>query len=63
MCVVNTQFVLLELVFHSVKLQNDDISLTFTAWHVSLCGVCSQVVVFGLLARLSWYHMWMRWLR
>ena len=64
MCVVNKQFELLEFVFDSVyvDLQYDDISLTFTAMYVSLCCVCSHVVVFGLSVRLSWYPMWMRWL-
>ena len=47
MCVVDKQFELLEFVFDSVyvDLQYDEISLTFTA--VSLCCVCSHVVVFG----------------
>ena len=65
MCVVNKQFELLEFVFDSVyiDLQYDEISLTFTAGSVCLCGVCSHVVVFGLSVRLSWYPMWIRWLR
>ena len=60
MCVVNKQFELLDFVFDSVyvDLQYDEIYLTFTA--VSLCCVCSHVVVFGLSVRLSWYPMWMR---
>ena len=43
---MNKQFELLEFVFDSVyvDLQYDEISLTFTA--VSLCCVCSHVVVF-----------------
>ena len=43
MCVVNKQFELLEFVFESVyvDLQYDEISLTFTAESVCLCGVCS----------------------
>ena len=45
MCVVDKQFELLEF-FHSVY-----------AGSVSLCCVCSHVVVFGLSGRLSWYHM------
>ena len=51
MCVVNKQFELLEFVFESVyvALQYDEISLTFTAGSVCLCGVCSPVVVLGLL--------------
>ena len=59
MCVVNMQFELLEFVFDSVyvDLQYDEISLTFTAGSVCLCGVCSHVYV-----RLPWYPMWMRWL-
>ena len=52
MCVVNKQFELLEFVFDSVDLQYDKISLTFTAGSVSLCCVCSHVVVFGLSVRL-----------
>ena len=42
-CVVNKQFELLEFVFESVyvDLQYDEISLTFTAGSVCLCGVCS----------------------
>ena len=61
MCVVNKQFELLEFVFDSVyvDLQYDEISLTFTAVSVCLCGVCSHVVVFSLSVRLSWYPMWM----
>ena len=48
---------LLEFVFESVyvDLQYDEISLTFTAGSVCLCGVCSPVVVLGLAVRLSWY--------
>ena len=52
MCVVNKQFEPLEFVSESiyVDLQYDEISLTFTAGSVCLCGVCSpwsvsQVVV------------------
>ena len=62
MCVVNKQFELLEFVFDSVyvDLQYDEISLNFTAWYVSLCCVCSHVVVFGLYVSLSWYPRWMR---
>ena len=63
MCVV---FELLELVFDSVyvDLPYDEISLTFTAGYVCLCGVCSPVVVLGLSVRLSWYPMfWVRLLR
>ena len=41
MCVVNNQFELLEFVFESVYVdfQYDEISLTFTAGYVCLCGV------------------------
>ena len=55
MCVVNKQFELLEFVSESVyvDLQYDEISLTFTAGHVYLCGVSSPVVVLGLFVRLS----------
>ena len=62
MCVVNKQFVLLEFVFYSVyvDLQYDEISLTFIAGSVSVCGVCSHVVAFGVPVRLSWYFLWMR---
>ena len=52
---MNKQFELLEFVFKSVyvDLQCDEISLTFTARSVCLCGVCSPVVVLGLFVRLS----------
>ena len=53
MCVVNKQFELLELVFIPSFMQYDEIDLTFTAWYVSLCCVCSHVVVFGMSVRLS----------
>ena len=55
MCVVNKQFELLEFVFESVyvDLQCDEISLTFTAGPVCLCGVSSPVVVLGLFVRLT----------
>ena len=57
MCVVNKHFVLLEFVFESVyvDLHYDEISLTFTAGSVCLCGVCSPVVVLGLSVRLLPY--------
>ena len=63
-CVVNKQFELLEFVFDSVyvDLQYDEISPTFTAESMSLCCVCSYVVVFGVSVRLSLYPMWMQWL-
>ena len=49
MCVVNKQFELLGFVFDSVYVDLQyEISLTFTAGFVSLCCVCSHVVVFGL---------------
>ena len=66
MCVVDKQVELLKFVFESVyvDLQYDEISLTFTAGTVCLCGVCSHVVVLGLSVRLSWYPMlWVRLLR
>ena len=53
MCVVNKQFELLEFVSVYVDLQYDEISLTFTAGPVCLCGVSSPVVVLGLFVRLS----------
>ena len=55
MCVVNKQFELLEFVSESVyvDLQYDEISFTFTAGPVCLCGVSSPVVVLGLFVRLS----------
>ena len=55
MCVVNMQFELLEFVSESVyvDLQYDEISLTFTAGYVCLCGVSSHVVVLRLSVRLS----------
>ena len=60
MCVVNKQLELLEFVFDSVHvdLQYDEIYLTFTVGSVSLCCVCSDVVVFSLSIRLSWYPIW-----
>ena len=66
MCVVKKQFELLELVFESVyvDLQYDEISLTFTAGSVCLCGVCSPVVVLRLSVRLLWYPiLWVRLLQ
>ena len=62
MCVENNQFELLEFVFDSVyvDLQYDEISLTFSAGSVSLCCVCSHVVVSLVSVRLS--PMWMRWM-
>ena len=58
MCVVDKQFELLEFVFESiyVDLQYDEISVTFTAGSVCVCGVYSIVVV-CLSVRLSWYPM------
>ena len=70
MSVVNKQFELLELFlitfiltcsmmrFHSLLL----LGLCPCVVSVSLCCVCSHVVVFGLSVRLSWYSMWMQWL-
>ena len=57
MCVVNKQFEIIEFVFYSfyVDLQYDEISLTFTAGYVCLCGVFSPGVVLGLSVRFSWY--------
>ena len=63
MSVVKKQFELLEFLFDSVyvDLPYDEISLTFSAVFVSLCCVCSHMVVFSLSVRLSWYPMWLRW--
>ena len=52
MCVVNKQFELLEFVSESVYVDLQ-ISLSFTAGSVCLCGVSSPVVVLGLFMRLS----------
>ena len=54
-CIVNKQFERLECVSESVyiDLQYDEISLTFTAGFVCLCGVSSPVVVLGLFVWLS----------
>ena len=54
MCLVNKQLELHEIVLESVYvvLQYDDISLTFTAGYVCLCGVCDHLVVFCLSVRL-----------
>ena len=59
MCVVIKQFELHEFVSESVyvDLQYDEISLTFTAGSVCLCGVSSPVVVLGLFVRFSKYPM------
>ena len=59
MCVVNKQFELVEIVFESVyvDLQYDEISLTFIAGYMCVCGVCSPAVVLGLSVRLWWYPM------
>ena len=48
MCVVNKQFEFLEFVFEFiyVDLQYDEISLTFTAGSVCLCGVYSPWSVY-----------------
>ena len=64
MCVMNKQFELLKFIFESdyVGLQYDQISQTFTVGSVSLCCVCSYVVVFGPSVRLLWYHIGMWWL-
>ena len=40
-----------------VDLQYNEISLTFTAGSVCLCGVCSHVVVLGMSVRFSGYPM------
>ena len=54
MCVMEKHFELLEFVLISVYVDlKCDISLTFTAGSVCLCGVCSYVVVLGLSVRLS----------
>ena len=54
MCVVNKQFELLECVFDSVYVDLQyEISLNFTAGSVSMCCVCSHVIIFGLSVRLS----------
>ena len=52
---VGRQQQLLEFVSESVyvDLQYDEISLTFTAGPVCLCGVSSPVVVLGLFVRVS----------
>ena len=59
MYVANKQPELLEFVSESVHadLQYDEISLTFTAGPVCLCGVGSPAVVPGLPVRLSQYPM------
>ena len=46
LCVVNNKFKLLYFFFHFISIdpQNNEISLTVTAWSVRLCGVCSDVV-------------------
>ena len=56
MCVVNKLYEHLEFVSESVyvDLQYDEMSLTFTAGSVCLCGVSSPVVVLGLFVRLPY---------
>ena len=53
---MNNQFDLLEFVFNfvNVNLKYNDISLTFTAGSVCLCGVCSRVIVLVLSVRMWW---------
>ena len=55
MCVVNTQFGLLDFLFDSVyvDLQYNEISVTFTVGSVCLCGVYSHMVVLCLSVCLS----------
>ena len=61
MRLVNKQFEdLLDSVYFDLKY--DEISHTLPAASVTLCCVCSHVVVIGLSVRLSWYPMWMWWL-
>ena len=62
MCFVNKRFALCEFVFEFVDRQYNEISPTFTTGSVSLCCICSHVVVFGVSVSLSCYSMWMRWL-
>ena len=59
MCVVNKPPELLEFASESVHvdLQHDEISLTFTAGSVCLCGASSPAVVPGLPVRPSQYPM------
>ena len=60
-CVLRISSLSSEFFLNSVYVDMQyEISLTFTAGDVSLCGVCSHVVVFGRSVRLSWYPMWMR---
>ena len=40
-----------------VDLKYNEMSLSFTAGSVCLCGVCSHVVILGLSVRLSRYPM------
>ena len=48
------------MILFDVDLQYDEISLTFTTGSVSLCCICSHVVVFGMSVRLSGHPLWMR---
>ena len=61
MCVVNKQFELMEFVFDSVMLPCCMMRFR-SLFMLCLCPCVVSVVVFGLSERLSWYHMWMRWL-
>ena len=49
MCVMNKQFEVLHFFYNSVyvDLKYNEISLTFIAGYVCLCGGCSHVVVIG----------------
>ena len=55
MCLVNKQFELLVCIFNSVylDLKYTEISLTFTAGSLCLCGVCNHVVVLCISEWLS----------
>ena len=59
MCAVKKHVELLEFVFNSVyvDLKYNEISITFTAGYVCLCGASSHVVILGRSVRLSRYPM------
>ena len=63
MYVVIKQFELLKFVFDSVYVDLQyDVNRILSLLLLGMCGLCSNVVVFGLSLGLSWYHMWMRWM-
>ena len=61
MCVVNKQYELLEFVLTPFMLTCSMMQF-LSLLLLGMCPCVVSVVVFCLSVRLSWYHMWMRWL-